>query len=461
MGSVENTYHDRLGYLFMDFNAFFAGVEQHDNAALRGRPVIVIPQQSEHTAAIAASYEARALGIKRGTGVKEARALCPGIAVIPARHDRYVQVHKQLKAEVEKHLPITKVYSIDEWACRLSPSEGEGPAARALAERIRAGIAENLSPALRFSAGLAQTRLLAKLAAERMKPDGLTVIAPGDLPGRLLDMDIADIPGVGPGILRRLEKIGVTGFAGLWELQPKHARQVWGSVQGERFWYALHGYETHEDDQPEKRMIGHSRVLSRQHEQPEGARIVTRALLLKAASRLRFYGLYAGGLSFSVKFRAAVDRDGERVEGDAWGGERRFDQTQDTYSLLRVLNDIWDEFRRASGVLRDGYGTGRLSNVSIYLHHLAKEGDNAIAQGDLFANRAQNEKEERRARLWKAIDAINTDQEQKVARLGKGERARPATGRDVGLAAQAGLDLNYLGAKIAFSRVPEDSEFLF
>ena len=76
---------DGLAYLFLDFNAYFASVEQHDHPELMGRPVIVTPLASEHTGAIAASYEAKAFGIKRGTKVRDARELCPDIAVMPAR----------------------------------------------------------------------------------------------------------------------------------------------------------------------------------------------------------------------------------------------------------------------------------------------------------------------------------------------------------------------------------------
>ena len=212
--------HEGLRYLFIDFNAYFAAVEQHDDPALRGRPVIVAPLASEHTGAIAVSYEARAFGIKRGTPVREARALCPGIAIRPARHDRYVQVHKLLLAEIERRLPLAKVYSIDEAACRLNRSEATPEAALPVARAVRQGIAENVGPSLRASIGLAPTRLLAKLAAELEKPDGLTVLTMDDLPGRLLDLPITDIPGVGPGMSARLARPRGPDFLSLWEMRP-------------------------------------------------------------------------------------------------------------------------------------------------------------------------------------------------------------------------------------------------
>jgi DNA polymerase-4 len=434
-----------LAYLFIDFNAYFASVEQHDHPELRGRPVIVTPLDSEHTGAIAASYEARPFGIRRGTKVRDARILCPGIAVMPARHDRYVELHRLLMKEVERHLPLEKVYSVDEAAFRLSPSERDPKRAVATAERVKEGIAENVGASLRSSIGLAPTRLLAKLAAERVKPDGLTVLALDDLPHKLADMPLTDIPGVGAGVSARLARAGVRDFTALWNLQPKQARAVWGSVTGERFWYGLHGYETVEEP-TKKSMIGHSRVLSREHETPDKARIVARALLLKAASRLRHYGMLAGSMTLSIRLRP---------EG-GWESARRFSPSGDSYQFLKLLDEMWTEFLRHR---RRENASERLGGVTVYLHGLAKPGEGAVAQLDLFADPAHAAADTRRAGLWRAIDAINSDADAKFRRLGGdagGERRRYIT-----LASQAGLDLNYLGAKIAFSRVPEEAEFLY
>lgn len=435
-----------LAYLFIDFNAYFAAVEQHDHPALRGRPVIVAPTNSEYTSAIAASYESRPFGIRRGTRIRDARMLCPGIAVMPARHDRYVAVHRQLMREVERHLPLEKVYSVDEAAFRLSPSERDPARAVATAQRVKAGIAANVGASLRSSIGLAPTRLLAKLAAERVKPDGLTVLMLDDLPGKLADMPLTDIPGVGAGVAARLARVGVENFTALWNLQPKQARAIWGSIAGERFWYALHGYETAEEP-TKKSMIGHSRVLSREHETPDKARIVARALLLKAASRLRHYGMLAGSMSLSVRLRP----DG------GWESVRRFAPSGDSYLFLKRLDGMWAEFLHHRG-LEDAHG--RIGGVTVYLHGLARPGEGRAAQPDLFDDPAAAQTDTRRAGLWRAIDAINRDEDAKFRRLG-GENGNGARRRFVTLASQTGLDLNYLGAKIAFSRVPEDAEFLY
>lgn len=427
MFSIDSLDSKPLRCLFIDFNSYFAAVEQHDEPALRGRPVIVAPLASEHSGAIAVSYEARAAGIRRGTPVREARRLCPGIAVRVARHDRYVTLHNLLMAEIARHLPITRVYSIDECACRLSRDEAAPDVAIAKAREIKAAIAANVGAALRCSIGLAPTPLLAKLAAELEKPDGLTVLEAQALPDALVDLPLTNIPGIGPGVARRLEQAGVTDFMGLWALPPKHARAIWGSVIGERFAYALHGHDLPEEMQGAKAMIGHSRVLSAEHRRPERARIVARALLLRAASRLRYYGLYAGRMSLALRARP----DGRSAR------ERALPATQNSWAFLDMLDQLWAEALADLPVA----ARARLATVSVSLHNLGE----TAPMADLFSPPAAREAELRQTRLWTEIDSLNQRYE----------------GQAVALASQRGLGLDYLGVKIAFSRVPEPAEFLF
>eukprot|EP01042_Synura_sphagnicola_P019476 gene19476-24654_t len=133
-----------LRWLYLDMNSYFASCEQQDDPRLRGRPVIVVPVMSDYTCAIAASAEAKALGIKTGTGVKEAKEICPGLCVVEARPDRYVALHNRILEQVDMVIPIEKVCSIDEVACRLmGPQRLEAPA-RALGYRIQRRILENI-----------------------------------------------------------------------------------------------------------------------------------------------------------------------------------------------------------------------------------------------------------------------------------------------------------------------------
>ncbi|MCA1652850.1 MAG: type VI secretion protein ImpB [Sphingomicrobium sp.] len=415
-----------LRFLFIDFNSYFAAVEQHDDAALAGKPVIVIPIESEHTGAIAASYEAKALGISRGTPVREARAICPGIAVRTARHDRYVEMHKLLMSEIERHLPIARIYSIDECACRLDSREQGLAVALAKAREIKAALAANVGPCLRSSIGIASSPLLAKLAAELHKPDGLTAIETRHLPDALAGLPLRAIPGIGEGIAKRLDRAGVEDFASLWALPPKQARAIWGSVVGERFLYALKGHDIPDEMPRQKSMIGHSRVLSPQHQHPGAARIVARALLLKAASRLRLYSLHAGRMTLAIRLRP-----------HGWFEQDcAFTATQNSWALLRQLNALWD---RATGTFDHLSLRSRIGLVSVHLHELGGTGP----EPDLFMPPAERIGEQQEIALWAKIDGLNRRYKRQV----------------VTLASHRGLDLNYLGVKIAFSRVPEAAEF--
>ena len=112
-----------LRWLYVDFNSYFASVEQQMNPALRGKPVAVVPVETDSTCAIAASYEAKAYGVKTGTPIYEARKMCPGLICVLGRHQHYVAYHDRLVKEVDRHIQVTAVCSIDEMACRLMKNE--------------------------------------------------------------------------------------------------------------------------------------------------------------------------------------------------------------------------------------------------------------------------------------------------------------------------------------------------
>ena len=410
-------------YLIVDFNSYFASVEQQENPRLRGRPIAVVPAQTDSTCAIAASYEAKAFGIKTGTRIYEARRLCPDLITVTARHDLYVDYHHRAMTEVANHLPILKEMSIDEASCRMIGDECEMENARAIALRMKAGIRKNVGDCLRCSIGIAPTLLLAKIASNIQKPDGLTFLNLEDLPGPLLKLKLIDLTGIGKNMEAHLINMGVTRVADLWALTPKQARAIWGSLVGERFWYELHGVDMPHFENGQ-RSIGHSRVLAPQSRTPERGRLVARALLLKAATRLRRYGLAAGGLGFSVR----------PLDAARYAEEARLSPTQDSFELLGELDRIWQNFISERGTRT------RLRKVSIVLYRLkpieTRMNDLFVAKTPTGLTRGEN--------LWRAVDKLG-------AKFGKDT---------VALASQRDLSLQYLGAKIAFTRIPDREEFL-
>lgn len=413
--------------LYIDFDSFFASAEQQLRPELRGRPVGVVPIVSAHTCVIAASREAKRFGVKTGTSVADAKRLCPDIAFTHARHDVYVAVHKAIKREVHRHAPIDGVCSIDEVTCGLIGRERTDP--EGLAQRIKAGLADAIGPHVTCSIGFAPNQLLAKTAAEMDKPDGLVILHPEDLPGRLLDLPLKDIPGIAKGISERLAAAGVSDMAALWALPPKQARAIWNSVEGERFWYALHGYAVGRDD-TERRMFGHGRVLPFGWRTPDKAKHCARLLTIKAARRLRREGFEATAFSLSLRY---ADRPRHSLE-------HRFAAASDDHTFLRALSRLWTQ---AFGQTAQHQEAVRIKNIAVMIHGLSAPSGR---QFDLFEHTAAPEERRAQARWQQAsavMDALAARHGAKAVSLGPW--VEPPGG--------------YAGAKIAFGRVPSFADF--
>jgi DNA polymerase-4 len=320
----------QMNWLFIDINSYFAAVEQHLRPQLRGRAVGVIPVESEHTSVIAASYDAKRQGVKTGTRVSDARRLCPGIVLVKARPDIYVKMHHAILRSVDKCAPVHKVYSIDEWAIRLSGDEQKPQHALALARQIKRQIIQDLGPCLTCSIGIAPTRLLAKIASDLQKPDGLTLLNIDDLPDRLERFLLDDLCGIGHGMLARLDAHGIRSVEDLWKISKQQAIEIWGSVAGGYWWAGFHGY-----DEPElptrRRSMSHANVLDPKFRNDQGAHGIMVRLLCRLGARLRHDGYFAHRLRAHVK----------DVRGGYWSGESALPCVQDTPTLLQTFQKLW------------------------------------------------------------------------------------------------------------------------
>ncbi|MEZ5386738.1 MAG: hypothetical protein R3F13_14595, partial [Prosthecobacter sp.] len=195
--AAPNSSTPSVDWLFLDLNSYFASVEQQVRPELRGKPVAVVPVDTDATCAIAASQEAKKFGIKTGTNIGEARRACPDLVTVMASHDVYVDFHHKIIAEVERHFPVHVICSIDEMACKLDAPRRELPVALDLARRIKRGLREHIGECITCSIGLAPNRFLGKVASDMQKPDGLVTLLAEDLPGRLLDLKLRDLCGIG------------------------------------------------------------------------------------------------------------------------------------------------------------------------------------------------------------------------------------------------------------------------
>lgn len=328
-GSALRNPDEYVEWLFVDLNSYFASVEQQLDPRLRNRPMAVLPVLAETTSCIAASYEAKAYGVKTGTRVFEARRLCPGIQFVEAKHKVYVEYHHKLIEAVESCLPVTTVMSIDEMACRLTGSHRNIERATELALLVKQKIRE-VGSELGCSVGLAPNRYLSKVASDMQKPNGLTIIRRSDIPRKLYGLKPRDFPGVGPNMELRLKKSGIYSVEQLYHADLRKMMGIWNGIVGERFYRWIRG-EDLETTLVKNQSISHSNVLSPELRNPEGAYAVAQKLLHKAAYRLRKIDHWARSMSVSLKY----------IHHPKWRVEVRMQDCQDTFGLNEILQKIW------------------------------------------------------------------------------------------------------------------------
>ena len=322
-----------LRYLFVDMNAYFASVEQQDFPHLRGKPVGVVPVVAETSSCIAASYEAKAMGVRTGTPIWEARKLCPGIVLSLARPERYCQVHTKIVKAVGRCVPVTKVMSIDEMACLLMGDERKPENATRIALAIKREIKATAGDTLRCSIGVGPNIMLAKVAGDMKKPDGLTFLYPEDLPGNLHALKLDDFPGIGSQMLKRFQRYGITKTEQLTELSMRSLAVVWGSKVHAARWHGLLKGEDIPDAPTRRRTVSHSHILAPELRTDVGARGVIVRLIHKAAARLRTMEYWTDTFSVSVSY----------LDGPGWSASVRMPACQDTLNLLLIFSKLWDE----------------------------------------------------------------------------------------------------------------------
>jgi DNA polymerase-4 len=405
---ADSPQPDRFAFLHVDLNSFFASVEQQLHPEYRGRPLAVVPTLADTTCCIAASYEAKALGIKTGTQVGEAKRICPQIILVMGEHGVYADYSRRIAQAVERCCPVAHTPSIDEMVCELMGREQEPPRARQIALAIKQAIKDDVGETLRCSIGLAPNRFLAKIASDMQKPDGLIGLLPSQLPRAIAHLELRDIPGVGARTDARLNAKGIHTMEQLLALDRKGMHALWNSVWGDRLYHWLRGAETGDDGAPiddgVQKSLGHSHVLAPEHRTPEGAWAVAHKLLHKAAMRLRMEHLTASAMHVTIRYALtreqvsqaenagkSAKRHFSGLRHSGWSMEARFPPCQDTLTLLQALRGMWA--RRPEGV-----EFARPFHVAVTMHNLIAESD---LEPSLFAD------PNHRADLAAAMDRLN------------------------------------------------------
>ncbi|MDD2774162.1 MAG: DNA polymerase IV [Elusimicrobiales bacterium] len=329
-----------------DMDAFFAAVEQRDNPALRGKPVVVgaEPKGGAGRGVVSTcSYEARAFGIRSAMPVSQAWRLCPHAVFISGNHANYGKISKQIYEIFSRFTPDIEPVSVDEAFLDITGSWklfGKTPAQTCLRlkETVRA------ETGLVVSVGLAPCKMAAKIASDLKKPDGFVEVARKGLLAFLRPLDIGKISGLGPKAKAALNARGIKTIGELGLRRPEELNEMLGSSSGEYFWRLANGF----DERPlsaehETKSLSAETTFGKDLSDQAKLEAALLALSEKVAARLRKEGLRAAQIGLKVRLagfetytRAAPAREPTQYADDIYA---------DAAALLR-------KFRRGGASVR-------------------------------------------------------------------------------------------------------------
>ena len=379
--------------LHVDFDAFFASVEVRRDPTLRGKPVIV-GGTSNRGVVSAASYEAREFGVHSAMPMWEARRRCPNGVFLPVNGHAYADYSARAKEILARFSPRMHPASIDEAYLDVTGSIRLFGGLEALLARIKSDIREELG--ITVSIGCAPNRLVAKMASEWDKPDGLSIVLPDELPERLFELKVGAIPGVGGVTREKLAQMGVTTIGQLARV-PKTLLERHFGKHGTYLHRAAHG----RDDTPvpfyrpgedARKQISREETLAQDTRDLAVLEQRLLALSEEVARGLRRREQHARTITLKVKL----------------SNFKLFTRSETLPVPTDLEDDIFAHAREMLGRVRFGAQRARLIGVGV--SNLTE--DAAAHQLSLFA-----ETDERKSELAKARDEL-------VERFGKGAITR-------------------------------------
>jgi DNA polymerase-4 len=371
--------------LHVDLDAFYASVEQLDDPSLRGRPVVVGGLGGRGVVA-AASYEARAFGVRSAMPMGRARRACPQAAFVAPRFDRYSEKSREVMATLESVTPLVEQLSIDEAFLDVGGARRLLGTGVEIAQLVRARVRADAG--LVASVGVATTKFLAKLASDLSKPDGLLAVEPGTEVEFLAPLPVARLWGVGPATQRKLDRIGVRTIGDVAALPEAALTAALGNALGEKLRALAHN----DDPRPvvperETKSIGAEETYARDLRTRDACDHEIVRLVDRVTKRLLDAGMEARTITLKFRYGDFETRTRSRTVPSA---------TVVSTVFLETARELLDAVACERGV--------RLLGVS--LSQLAPA---AAAQGtlDLGDEEAGDEAQvERRAQVERAVDAV-------------------------------------------------------
>lgn len=331
--AVQINYNQPM-IMHIDLNSCFAIIEQQANPLIRRKPVAIAAYDTPRGAIIASSYEAKALGIKLGVNVREARLLCPEVIVMMPDPEKYFDAHRRFKQVLSRYTSNVTPKSVDEFVVdfRGSPAVRNGKSLIEIGYQIKQDIKQVLGDYVTVNVGIGTNRFLAKLAAGLHKPDGLDVITGETLRDTYAALGLTDLPGINVRYQARLNAAGIFTPLQFLDANVLYLRKrVFKSVVGLYWHYRLHGHEVDQIDFGRKSFGQQYALAQKTSDIQELARLLMK-LCEKAGRRMRTAGYVGGGVHLWLGFsNRTYWAQGKKAHHDVYA-------TQDIHMIaLRLL----------------------------------------------------------------------------------------------------------------------------
>ncbi len=327
---------DGCGVLHVDMDAFYASVELRERPELRGRPLVV--GGGQRGVVLAASYEARAYGVRSAMPMTRARRLCPYVVVLPPRFDRYAHASAGVMELFRTVTPLVEPLSLDEAFLDVAGARRRVGSPRAVAELLRARVVDEQG--ITCSVGVAPSKLLAKLASAACKPDGLLVVPRAGVVAFLHPLPVGALWGVGERTEERLHRLGLRTVGDIAATSEDTLRRALGPTLGASLAALAWGHDERRVVAAEPdRSVGHQETFARDVDDPAVVRREVLRLSERAAARLRARGLQGRTVTLTVRFADFTTLSRSRT--------------------LREPTDVGREIYAVAGDLLDGLGLQR------------------------------------------------------------------------------------------------------
>jgi DNA polymerase-4 len=333
--------------LHVDMDAFFVSVELLERPELRGKPVVVGGRPDQRGVVSAASYEARKYGIHSAMPLRTAGRLCPHAVFLDGHHEKYGEWSDRVAAILAKFSPVVEMVSIDEAYLDLAGTARLHGPPLAAADKLLRTITQ--TTALPCSAGLATTRLVAKVASDQAKPRGLVWVAPGREERFLAPLPVGKIPGIGEVTERALRALGIETVEQIAAVPQEKLEEIFGQW-GTALYRKARGGDSYEfviDAEPKS--ISHNHTFGEDTEDSSALTAMLSHLSQKACKRLRQAGLATRTLTLTIRYAGFETHTRSKTLGEP----------------TRLDADIFAVFQELFRVHRDPRRKIRLLGVSL------------------------------------------------------------------------------------------------